>query len=196
MSSERSPDRRGQPAWLSRRLVREDDLTEGEHRAIRELLVSSFPENATAFSATSYLGARPEYRLWLEDTQGEILAHLDFERRLVGVGADEVLVAGIGEVAVRPDLQGRGLGRALMQELRRVLAVDTPAQFGLLYCLEEVAGFYARTGWHRVYQPTRSADPHSGEVYEEIETTFVLPGTEPLERWPGVGTIDLRGEGW
>lgn len=179
-----------------RRLVPEDDLTREEHEAIRQLLVIAFPENAEAFSRVSYLGARPEYRLWLEGQSGEIFAHLDFERRAISVGGEEKTVAGVGEVAVRPKLQGRGLGRLLMRELEQVLRQEVPSPFGLLYCLDEVADFYERVGWRRLYQPSVSYDPVTGERYEEVENTFLLPALASPECWPQEGVIDILGEGW
>lgn len=137
------------PATTSKlrlRFVAEADLSANDHAVIPALLVSAFPEYAGTFCAASWYGGRPDHRLWLEETDGTLVAHLDFERRVIGVGNREVLVASVGEVATHPAQQGRGLGRRLMAELRRVLTTETPADFGYLGCREEVIGFYERVG--------------------------------------------------
>lgn len=137
-----------------------------------------------------------DHRLWLEETDGTLVAHLDFERRVIGVGNREVLVAGVGEVATHPAQQGRGLGRRLMAELRRVLSTETPADFGYLGCREEVIGFYERVGWHRIHQKTRELDPGSRQWTVSRGPTLILPATASLLAWPSEGTIDLRGMWW
>jgi len=151
------------PDGLRLRFVAESELSTDDHAAISALLVAAFPEHADAFRNASWYGGRPDHRLWLEDSDGTLMAHLDFECRLIGVGDREVLVAGVGEVATHPQQQGRGLGRRLMAELRRVLTAETPVGFGYLGCREEVVGFYERVGWHRIYQKTREIDPGSRE---------------------------------
>lgn len=116
---------------LRLRFVAEADLGACDHVAISALLIATFPDHADTFRAASWYGGRPDHRLWLEGSDGTPVAHLDFERRLIGVGDREVLVAGVGEVATHPDRQGRGLGRRLMAELRRVLTRETPAASGI-----------------------------------------------------------------
>ena len=181
---------------LRLRFVAEADLSADDHAAISALLVAAFPEHAEIFRAASWYGARPDHRLWLEGPDGAPVAHLDFERRLVGIDDREVLVAGVGEVATHPDRQGRGLGRRLMAELRRVLTTKTPTDFGYLGCREEVVGFYERVGWHRINQKTREIDPKSGEWTVSEEPTLILPATAPLSAWPREGAINLRGMWW
>lgn len=160
-----------------------------EHAAISSLLVATFPGHADIFRAASWYGGRPDHSLWLEDLDGALVAHLDFELRVIGVGDREVLVAGVGEVATCPD-------RQLMAELRRVLATETSADFGYLECREEVVGFYERVGWHLIHQKTREIDPESGQWTVSESPTLILPATAPLSAWPNEGTINLRGMWW
>lgn len=178
------------------RLVREDALTDADHSAIKRLLITAFPHNAEIFAASSYWGARPEYRLWLEDDDGTMVAHLDFERRVIRVGGREVLVAGVGEVATYPEWQRKGLGRRLMLELRAILSTEIPVPFAFLNCLEAVAGFYTRVGWHRMSQTTRERDRVTGMWTEHTVPSMVLPATAPIEAWPKQGLIDLCGLPW
>ncbi len=178
------------------RLVAERDLTDAQDAAIRLLLVAAFPRSATIFSAASYYFARPDHRLWLETPSGVIVAHLDFEQRAIGVGAAEVLVAGVGEVATHPDYRRRGLGRRLMAELRTVLREICPVDFGFLECREAVVGFYASVGWRRIVQPVREQEAETGAWIEYNGPTLILPARRTFEEWPHAELIDLRGMPW
>ncbi len=180
---------------LRARLVAETDLTDADEGRIRALLVAAFPQYVEIFTAVSWYAARPDHRLWLEDAEGRMAAHLDFEQRVIGGGDTDVFVAGVGEVATHPDWQGRGVGRLLMAELQRVLRDELPVSFGYLNCREAVAGFYESVGWHRVKQPVRSLDPATHEWRVETDPTMVLPARETVECFPQ-GLIDLRGMWW
>ena len=115
-------------------LVPEDELSASNHKAIQNLLRSAFPQYENIFSHSSYWGARPSYRLWMEVPSGEIIAHLDFELRFIKVGKSELLIAGIGEVATHPRFHKSGLGRSLMEQLQNILQTSMPVQFGYLQC--------------------------------------------------------------
>lgn len=181
---------------LRPRFAAEADLTPDDHAAISDLLVAAFPSHAGIFRAASWHGARPDHRLWLGDSDGAIVAHLNFERRLIEVGDRKILVAGVGGVATHPEWQGRGLGRRLMAELRRVISMEKPADFGYLGCREEVVGFYERVGWHRIHRKVREVDPKSGKWTLSEDPTLIMPATKPLPDWPGEGEINLRGMWW
>lgn len=168
----------------------------GQQDAIRALLNAAFPQFAEVWAIFTYWGSLPEGRVWLEDEEGELLAHLGFSRRRVGVGAAEVCIAGVGAVCTSPRVQGRGLGRALLWELRRVLREECPADFAFLGCREEVAPFYERCGFSRVRQVVRYLDPDDGVWVENPGPAMVLPARAPLSAWPREGLVDLRGLPW
>ncbi len=178
------------------RFLREDEVTAEQQEAIRQLLIRAFAQTAHRFATATYWGARPEFRLWLETPDGAIVAHLDYERRMVGVGDRDILIAGVGEVSVHPDWQRHGLGRRLMDEFRAILETQTPVDFGYLNCLEEVAGFYTAISWHRTDQPSVRLHPDTSEHTLWSGATMILPVREPLERWPPDETVDLRGMSW
>ncbi|MER7274148.1 GNAT family N-acetyltransferase [Dactylosporangium sp. NPDC000244] len=172
----------------------ETALTPEDHTALSALLRAAFPgpefEPDRSWPAS---WARKEFRVWLTD-DGRPVAHLGFERRLAGTAAGDVLIAGVGDVAVAPSHRGRGLGSALMDALAEVL--PDAADFGFLQCREEVAGFYAATGWTRVPNPTRHLRVRDARsVVEGVFPTFVRPGRRPLSEWPS-GLVDLRGLPW
>jgi GNAT superfamily N-acetyltransferase len=184
------------PPELSVHLIDERDLSAEQDAAIRTLLVSAFSkESAEHFRTSSYWGPRPTHRLWLEDQHHAIVAHLDLETRTIQVGDDEVLVAGIGEVATAPGLQGSGIGRRLMAELQRVLKTDVPVSFGILQCGDQVLGFYESTGWLRIDAPVRAIHPDSGQWETITNNVLVTPGMLPIDAWPE-GAVDLQGLLW
>lgn len=183
-------------ARLRLRFEAEADLSPTEHDAISQLLMKAFPRDAEVFRNASWYGARPDHRLWLENEVGEVISHLDFEQRLIGVGDRDILVAGVGEVATHPEYTKQGLGRKLMTELHRVLIERTPVDFGYLGCLEEVVGYYQRVGWHRIKQKVQQIDPRSGEWTISAGPTLILSAGAQLSAWPVNGMVDLRGMWW
>ena len=177
-------------------LIAENDLTPDQHKRIRVLLMKAFPKHAHHFETASYDYTLPEYRLWMEDEQGTILAHLDLEHRLIDVDGIEVSTIGIGEVSTHPDYQGQGLGRMLMNQLKVVLHEQFRADYGILLCGESVAGYYERVGWHRLKQVVYEQDKHSGENRMSHEPAMILPIHKRVDEWHTDGIVDIRGLPW
>ena len=117
------------------------------------------------------------------------------ERRVIEVGSADVVVAGIGAVAVHPDVQRQGLGRRLIEALVRVLLADVPVSFGYLTTGPADAAFYRAVGLTRIDATVRYKDPDSGAWEVADPLNFVLPAGSPLAAWPP-GPIDLRGTPW
>ncbi len=181
---------------LSVHLIEERELSAEQDAAIQALLVSAFSGgSAEHFRTSSYWGPRPTHRLWLEDPDHAIVAHLDLETRTIQVGDADVLVAGVGEVATAPGLQGSGVGRRLMAELQRVLKTGVPVSFGILQCGDQVLGFYESTGWQRIDGPVRAIHPDSGQWETITSNVLITPGELPISAWPE-GAVDLRGLLW
>lgn len=174
-------------------LTWEDDVGDGEHRALAALFASCFPRSRTPFvGARSWSSGRPELRIigW---HGGRSVAHLGVLRRFLRVAERDVsqLVGDVGLVAVDPDLQGRGIGAELLARAATTLhAVDLP--FGFLTCGEHVAGFYATAGWVRATGPTRMVRA-DGRVQVYGGASMVLPVHAPLEVWPMGCTVDRNG---
>jgi predicted N-acetyltransferase YhbS len=174
----------------------ETALTERDHSQLSELLQAAFPDQPGVFTGRSWAWARKEARLWLADGTGRPVAHLAVERRIIDVGGTEVLVAGVGEVAVSPHLHGQGLGMALMAEFRQRLRGGFAADFGFVQCGDDVRGFYRRAGWTQVANTVRHLDPGDERtVREGVWAALVMPGRRPLDGWPD-GLVDLRGLPW
>jgi aminoglycoside 2'-N-acetyltransferase I len=172
----------------------ETALSPADHAALGGLLRAAFPGSEFEGRSWPASWARKEARLWLGDPP---VAHLGFERRTVGTARGDVLVAGVGDVAVAPGRQGQGVGGELMRALDRVLREgEFAADFGFLQCREAVIGFYASTGWTAVPNHTRHLSVQDARtVREGYWPTFVRAGRRPLSEWPD-GLVDLRGLPW
>jgi nodulation protein A len=155
------------------------------------MLRAAFPTYVDAFAGRrSWSGARPELRVLAHDRAG-VAAHAGVLRRFLQVVDGErtvdQLVALVGLVAVRSDLQGTGVGKQLGSHIADALH-ELAVPFGLLGCREEVAGYYRSIGWHPL-PPTRSVYcpfdiDDASRVVEDSEGWMVLPVAEPLARWP------------
>jgi nodulation protein A len=176
----------------------ETELTEADHAALSDLLHAAFGRNTDEFAAQSWPAryARKEARVWLSDDAGRPVAHLGVERRLVGIAGADVLVAGVGEVAVAPDRQGEGLGGALMAALDERLRAELAADFAFVQCGDNVLGFYRGTGWTQVANPVRHIDVHDHRrSVDGVWPTLVRQARRPVAAWPP-GLVDLRGLPW
>ncbi len=129
-----------------------------------------------------------------------VVAHaMIVDRQLyLGHEADQSIDAGYVEnVATRPELQGRGYGRAVMREIGRIIGEE--------YALGALAtgsnGFYAELGWETWLGPTwvRMADGERIRSAEEDGHVMVLrtPRTPRGLRLDLPIAVDWRpGEAW
>jgi aminoglycoside 2'-N-acetyltransferase I len=178
------------------RLIAENDLTQHDRQNIRHLLIAAYPQYAHLWSEQDFWGGPAEYRLLLVERTGRMVAHLGFARRLIRIGETAVLVAGIGAVAVLPELQGQHVGRRLLGELQRVLRTDLPVEFGFLQCRDVVVDFYVKAGFSRASQEVRSFDPDKRLWQIDRAAAMILPAGAAIEAWPQHGVIDLMGMPW
>jgi GNAT superfamily N-acetyltransferase len=177
-------------------LIAENDLTADHHQRICNLLVVAFPRFKDIFSKSSYYYALPDYRLWIEDKQGVIISHLDFERRIIAVNGIDVPIVGVGEVATHPDYQKQGLGRMLMDKLKVILHKKFTADYGFLQCREAMVEYYQRVGWHQIDQLIHKEDIQTGETQISHGPAMILPIHQTVDDWHTEGYVDLRGLPW
>jgi predicted N-acetyltransferase YhbS len=172
----------------------ETDLTPADHAALSVLLAAAFPGAAATFTRQSWNLSRKELRIWLADS-GRPVAHLAVQRRLIAVGDTEVLVAGVGEVAVSPDQQRTGLGRALMRALDGRLHADLVADYGFVMTSHPLAAFYSRAGWTQIPATVREVIADGVTVRTGRPAVLIRPGRRDPADWPP-GLVDLRGQTW
>lgn len=179
---------------------REGTLTVGDHEEVARTLALAFPGYAHGYiGAASWAGAQPEVRVTAHDESG-VTAHAGVRRMFVQVGdsafAEDQLVGATGMVAVRPDLQGSGLGGRLTAAIRRVLE-DMRVPFGLLETGEDVMGYYERHGWCPLprtvgyYNGFTANEP--ARVIAQDHGWLVLPVTRSIGEWPA-GAISWNGQ--
>ncbi len=175
-------------------LIAERDLTLADHQRISDLLVRAFPNDVEIFSQASYCFSLPDYRLLIDDEHGTLIAHLDFEHRMIEVNGEEVYVAGVGEVATNPDFLRQGYGRKLLTELTAILTEDLPVDYGILQCSDTNALFYGQVGWHRLHQALHYE--YQGQfITVDDGDVMILPIRKTIDEWQE-GVINLRGQSW
>lgn len=183
---------------LGLRVVPEKELLSEDNERIKRLLVAAFPQYRHIFHHTSYYYSKPEIRLWFEDKNGNIVAHLDFERRQIDVASKKILVAGVGEVATQPELHGRGIGRDLMKHFVKYIRQSYPADFGFLQCRPAVVGYYEKVGWIRIdtHHKIVELDINTDEFVVTEGPALIISGTKSVDLWPKTGLVHLRGLPW
>ena len=168
----------------------EDDVSDLEHDALGALLARCFPRSRAPFGpGRSWASARPELRL-VASAGDRSVAHLAVLRRFLQIGDVAQVVGDVGLVAVDPELQGAGVGAALLARCRTTLqGLGLP--FGYLTTGPRVAGFYETGRWVAIPGPTRMVRA-DGRVQVYGGVSMVLPVGRGIEEWPA-GRVDRKG---
>ncbi|MEE1940758.1 GNAT family N-acetyltransferase [Streptomyces sp. TRM 70361] len=109
------------------------------------------------------LVAAPGSRILLAERDGGLLACCHLERRTDGAGRT---VAYFGMFAVRPELQGAGLGRTVLAEAERLARTGWGAremQMTVITAREDLIAWYERRGYSRTGE--RSPFPYGDERF-------------------------------
>lgn len=109
------------------------------------------------------------------DQAGDIAGHILFSRLAVTRGSRALSAAALAPLAVRPDVQRRGVGDALT---RAGLAACRGRGFGLVVVLGH-PNYYARFGFSALLAKLLDA-PYSGPAFIALE---LAPGIIGAERW-------------
>lgn len=126
----------------------------------------------------------------------EVVGHVGWQRRVIGVGGADVVIAGVGGVLVSSGARGQGVANRLMTRAATSMTDAGDIGFGYLGCREEVVPFYESCGWRSISAGERSLD-RRGEPVEQIAgpPILILPLDPARADWPS-GSIDLRGRAW
>ena len=165
-----------------------DDATRAAARALCDLAF------AGEFSDGEWEHALGGVHVLLEE-DGELVGHAALVRRTLWHG-DRALRAGYVEaVAVHPDRQGRGHGRALMRALERPLR--DAYEIGALCATDAGAPLYAACGWQAWRGPTSVRTAHGVVRTPDCDdAVWVCALTAPLDL-DGELTCDWReGDVW
>lgn len=173
------------------------ELSPEELTGLRDLFDGEYRASHGDWAADRPYGYSPADVHVIATESGHVVGHVGFQPRSIGVGAQDVMVAGVGGVLVHPGNRTAGLGRELMRAARARMIEDPGLLFGYLGCREEVVPFYIRASWSRidvVEHCTSRADQTTVETSAGAPI-LVLPVHARLEDWPP-GDIDLRGTPW
>ncbi len=123
--------------------------------------------------------------------EGEPVSHVGVLGHTVGVENHPILVGGIAAVVTLPSARGRGYAHRTLDAATPFLRDNLKAEFGLLFCLDELMSFYGKMGWKKVEDPVIVDQPQGQVVYPM--NVMVLPFRE--RQWPG-GRVELNSLPW
>lgn len=179
---------------LTPRIIDERQMDAASDAGIKQGLCACFPNDAAIFTRTRvWHGSAPAFSVLIEDA-GWIIAHVGVVDRVIQAGAEELRIAGVQNVFVRPEFRGRGLVDEVMRSAMAE-AMQRRMDAGLLFCLPALERVYARTSWQTLPPRTIWASRANGERYRLDEKNLLMFHSLAKEAFPA-GTIDLNGDDW
>jgi aminoglycoside 2'-N-acetyltransferase I len=103
----------------------------------------------------------------------------------------KVQIGGIGGVATRDDVRGRGYATLALNAAIRTLRDHEAVRFAILFCEPHNEAFYEARGWHRFNGEILAEQPE-GKIRFEAMAPYIFDFT----RKPRDGIIDLCGLPW
>lgn len=136
---------------------------------------------------------RPKDFHFIVEVGGRAAAHVGVLKHTVSAGGTPVVVGGVGGVVTVPEMQGKGLARRGMRHAAAFMCEELGVEFGLLFCLDRLVGFYESLGWRVVPERTEIEQP-SGPIPAPFNV-MVLPCGDAGRAWPA-GEIKLNSLPW
>jgi hypothetical protein len=179
------------------RVRRHVDLTATELGALKNLFDSEYRNEFGPWNPDAPYGYSPADTHVLAFRGQALVAHVGFQRRLIAVGTDEVMVAGTGGVLVGECSRGTGLGGRALRHAQKEMRDETGVDFGFLGCRREVVPFYESAGWVQVHAAERclSRVDQTSVVVSKSGPNLICSAKRDASEWPK-GDIDLRGTPW
>lgn len=100
--------------------------------------------------------------VFVNDGADTLLAHAAIVPRVIRHGPTAIYVGYVEAVAVRTDVQGRGLGRVLMDQVESI--VNSEYQLGGLNAITDAVPFYLHRGWVLWTGATAALDSAGGVI--------------------------------
>lgn len=160
-------------------------MTDDEHRTLFE-----WGEKIFGPLDGLYEWRPKDLHLYVEE-EGRVVAHVGLLEESVRAGRERVKVCGVGAVVTVPEAQGRGHARLAMRRAEQIMRDETAADFGMLYCRDELAPFYAALGWRLIEDESEFGQP-SGSLVSPFRV-MVLPLRGGA--WPA-GRVAVEGLPW
>ena len=176
--------------------VPHDRLTAHDVEHLRELFDDEYLVQFGEWDPDQPYGYAPHDLHVIARLGDDVVGHVGWARRTIGVGTAEVVIAGVGGVLIAPLARGEGAGMELMAAAAASMKEPGDIGFGYLGCRDEVVPFYASCGWQRVAALEKSTDRVGQPVTQPAgPPILLLPVGAPVHSWPA-GAIDLRGRAW
>lgn len=181
---------------LSIEVVADDALTERDVEQLRQLFDDEYVHDVGEWDPDQPYGYAPHDLHVIPRSGDDVVGHVGWARRVIGVGDAEVTISGVGGVLISERERGQRLGNRLMVGAAQSMVDASDIDFGYLGCREEVVPFYASCGWQRVSAPERSIGRNGVSVEGAPGQPLMLQpiGSAPTT-WPA-GVIDLCGRAW
>lgn len=122
-----------------------DRLTPDDLAGARALMDLAWPDPDDAFSDDDWDHALGGMHAFVRGSPATVLVHASVVPRRMWIGEREVTAGYVEAVAVRPELQGRGLGTAVMEAIDAVIR----ERYDLGVLGTGADRFYERLGWER-----------------------------------------------
>lgn len=126
------------------------ELAPDELMQLRRLFDAEYRDDHGEWDPELPYGYAPHDLHVLARHDGDVVGHVGWARRTIGVGSAEVVIAGVGGVLISPRARGRRLGERLMTLAAQTMREAGDVSHGYLGCREEVAPFYEACGWRRI----------------------------------------------
>jgi predicted N-acetyltransferase YhbS len=175
------------------RLIDESQMTATMDAAIRDLLCDCFPDDISVFGKTRHWHASAPTFSLVHEQKSRVVGHVGVVVRLIRCGNVPVSVAGIQNLAVRPELRSCGLGRQLMSESMAKAKLQG-ISWGVLFCVPQLEKFYQSLDWRTVHTTVRMNDERGINVQIPAKNICMAICLRSIP-FPG-GAIDLRGADW
>jgi len=177
------------------RVIRHDELTRDDLDGLRALFDAEYLSAFGGWHPDQPYGYAPHDVHIIASHDGTIVGHVGWARRVIGVGAQEMAIAGVGGVLIAESARGLRLGERLMRAAVASMGEAGDIAFGYLGCRVAVVPFYRSCGWMRVAAAERSLN-RAGQPVDDPpgHPLLVVPVGRSAE-WPR-GDIDLRGRAW
>ncbi|RCS99215.1 GNAT family N-acetyltransferase [Brevibacterium aurantiacum] len=178
-------------------VVAHHDLDQPDLARLRGLFDSEYLAEHGQWDPARPYGYSPADFHVIARSGNDVVGHVGFQKRVISVGKNDVLVAGTGGVLVSNTARGAGLGLQLMDRAQESMRNDAAVSFGYLGCRPAVVPFYLSAGWTRIQATERHTarlDP-SQMVESDSSPILICPAARTVTDWPE-GDIDLHGGPW
>jgi aminoglycoside 2'-N-acetyltransferase I len=156
------------------RTVQSRDADHDELRAAEQLVKQSFGSD---FRDNDWHHGLGGIHVFVNDDTNTLLAHAAIVPRVIRHGSDALHVGYVEAVAVRPDLQGQGLGRLLMDQVESIVRAEY--QIGALNAVKDAVPFYRHRDWTLWTGATAALDRAGGIVAtDDAEDRIMLLGSK------------------